>query len=183
MRPWAIGGGSTGDPLALPDNIETALDLAFGLQGDNRERFERALIYLEHGKSVRDESRSLAYIAFVMAIEALMDKPERCEVCDQTLLERHKECAGCGQPVFSTTRAFREFLETHAPIIRREPGIRTRLYGLRSDLAHGNDVMLHDMSALTMYTRYTGEEFTLESALDIIAGTALRNWLHSRASS
>ena len=174
--------GVTGDPLELPDDIETALDLAFDLRGEDRERFQRALIYLEHAKSVLEESRSLAYIALVMAIEALMDKPERCEACDQALLEKKPRCAACGQPVFSTTRTFREFLETHAPIIRDEPGIGNRLYGLRSDLAHGNDVMRHDMSALTMYARYAEEEYTLESTLDMIAGTAIRNWLHSRVS-
>ncbi len=61
----------TGDPLVLPDDIELALDIALSLRGEDRERFNRALIYLEHAKSVGSESRSLAYIALVMAIEAL----------------------------------------------------------------------------------------------------------------
>jgi len=170
-----------GDSLALPDNIMPALDLAFGLRDEDRERLDRALIFFEQGKSVWRESRSLSYIAHVIAIEALMDRPERCEVCDQALLEENERCNTCDQALLGTTRAFREFLETHAPVIREEPYTRNRLYRLRSDLAHGNDVILGDMFPSSGVGEHAREESILEETLHSIAGTAIRGWLHSRA--
>jgi hypothetical protein len=170
-----------GDPLMLPDDIERNLDIGFSLGREDLGRFNRALIFLEHAKSVGSESRSLAYISLVMAIEALMDKPQKCRICDQALLESVSRCSACGQPVFGTTQAFRKFMENHAPIIRGEPGIRNRLYSLRSALAHGEDVMLADASPLAIFGTYVREEAELESRLYLIAGAAVRSWLQSRA--
>ncbi len=172
--------GVTGESLALPDDVERALDLAFGLGAHDRKRLERALIYLGHAKSVWYESQSLSYVGHVMAIEALVDKPERCEVCRQAILQQGTRCRACSQAMFGTTRAFKEFLETHAPAIHDEPGVRNRLYALRSALAHGYEVMLRDLSPLTSIGWYSRQESELEATLQRISGAAIRSWLHSR---
>ncbi len=109
-----------------------------------------------------------------------MDKPKQCKVCDQALLEEVGRCSACSQPMFGTTRAFREFIDVHAPIIRGQPRIRDRLYSLRSDLAHGNDLMLADMSPLAIFSTNVRGESELEFMLYTIAGTAVKSWLHSK---
>ena len=112
-----------------------------------------------------------------------MGKPDRCQTCGQPLPETTEKCEACGQTRFKVTKKFGEFLDAHVPFIR-EPlwaWVRNVLYGVRSDLAHGNDVMHRDMAPLTVISVKLSREFSIERATRHVAATAIRNWLVSRS--
>ncbi len=171
-----------GKGITLPDDIENSLDLVFGLEGERRRQFERAAAYFDQAETVWWDSNSLGYVALVTALESRMKKPERCEVCRQPLAAAMERCTRCNQPRYRTTRQFIEFLETYAPGIRDLAFEKDVLYGVRSDLAHGNDVMHADMMPLFLFSAQQLRESRLHLMLQRVAATAIVNWLRAQVS-
>lgn len=172
--------GAVGDALVLPDDIGASLDAAIGLRSDDWARFQRAIAYYDLAQTVSWDSNSLAYIALVTAVEALVGDPERCPTCRQPAADAVERCATCGLPRFRVMRHFREFLEEHAPFPSDQLWARDLLYGMRSDLAHGRDVMDRDLRPLSMFSLQAMSEDVLSNAVHRMAGTAIRSWLRSR---
>lgn len=180
---YGHGRTAGGGILSLPDDLDRSLDIALVLADDEtRTRLFRSVSYLDHAEAIWAHSSSLSFIGLVVAVESLMDKPERCPACNQPLPEAVERCTECGQVRFGTTRKFREFLETRVPFIDK-PGwewARRFLYGFRSDLAHGNDIMYADLSPLATFSMESMQERELMERSGHIVFTAIRNWLHSR---
>jgi hypothetical protein len=172
-----------GKELTLPDDIKNSLDIVLGLDGERRRQFERAAAYFDQAETVWWDSNSLGYVALVTALESLMEKPERCESCNQSLAAAMERCDRCNQPRYRTTRQFMEFLETYAPDIGGLGFEKDVLYGVRSDLAHGNDVMDADMMPLFLFSTRQLKESRLHLMLQRVAATAIVNWLRAQVGS
>lgn len=169
-------------PLKFPDNLENSFDLAFGLNEQDWKRFFMACSWYYQAQAIWRESNSSSFVALVSAIECLIDKPERCLDCGQTITEGIEKCDHCGQPRYRVTKKFREFLEKYVPFLEeRFSKERKLLYEVRSKLSHGLNLLVRDLEPWYIIMDVRAEEQdTLQRNLYFITRTAIYNWLWNR---
>jgi len=64
-----------------------------------------------------------------------------------------EKCSACGQPKFEITKKFKAFLKQYVPRIEEDfPDEFKAIYRMRSDLAHGLDLLTADLE----YWNYFG---------------------------
>jgi hypothetical protein len=173
--------GHTYRSLDLPDNLELSLDRALSLSENEWLRFYMACVWFAQGRKLWTESPSSAFIGLVIAMECLVDKPEQCIDCHQPTAIATERCSTCGQPKFEITKHFRAFLEEHVPFLA-EPDwaqIRNRLYRVRSELAHGLDLLMRDLDPSFQINVRAAEQDHLQRNLHFLTRIAILNWLHS----
>lgn len=128
-----IGLGSNAD-FELPEEIDRLVIAFDALSAENRACFNRACYWYRKGNDAWVVSRSLAFVALVSAIEALIDEPKAggttCEACGKA--------TGAGP-----TAAFRSILEHLVPG-PHSGKFRSDLYRRRSKLAHGDRLLAAD---------------------------------------
>lgn len=151
--------------FCIPDNIESLLSKILNLPAEQRKRFDLACTWLAMARDISPASSSAAYISMVAAIEALLDK-------------KSETCHECGQPKFSVTKKLKEFLQRFVPGIEAQE--LNRIYRVRSDLAHGLDLLLRDLGQLGMTSPGAASEMTLQYTTLQVAKIAVLNWLQSQ---
>jgi hypothetical protein len=155
------------DRLDIPTTFEQLVAAYFALSIADREKFSRSAYWFQFARETWSRSRSAAFIAFVSAVEALMDsdieKQERCETCKQRI---------GGGP----TAKFAELLDRLAPAAAIVPENRKAYYGLRSALTHGDKLLQNDISIWGMGLTATDEQRELRALAQIVQ-IALHNWL------
>jgi hypothetical protein len=160
--------GIDGLPLRLPDNLDESICAYRALSRDNRAKFDRAAFWLDISRANWETSVSVTFAALVSAIEALTERGEShsfvCPVCKQK---------GTHEPMGATKR-FLQFLKAHAS--KKQLG---RMYGLRSDILHGTDLMLIDQGRDFGWGPPSSEEMDMVRELWSAATAAIRNWLRN----
>ena len=155
--------------LALPDSSERFLDKVSSLGVNDAKAFEVASIWFAQVKNLWPRAQSCALMALVSSIEALLDK-------------QHETCVACGQPKYGVTKKFKEFLKQHVPDVeKRFPEEFKAMYDMRSGIAHGNYVLMGDLSPWN----YFGDPLQqwqdrVQRNTHSITATAIRNWVLSR---
>lgn len=155
--------------VTLPDSIENYLDRVFALKGQDAEKFEIASTWFSQVRALWRHSSSSALIAVVSAIEALLDK-------------NSESCKECGQPRFEIAKKFKAFLKEFVPGIEEVfPQESKAIYKMRSDVAHGNALLVADLE----YWNYFGTPLQqwqndFQRNTFHITATALRNWVLAR---
>jgi hypothetical protein len=125
-----IGTETTFD---VPDCLPLVLDNLDAVDASVRERFLRACYWLDQSGQVWSHSRSLSYLATITAIETLALHPP----------EAADPCPTCGKDrAPGPTRRFKAFVERFAGSLPSKE--RAALYSLRSQLAHGHDLLATD---------------------------------------
>jgi hypothetical protein len=118
-----------GDLLRVPTDLDAQICGYIELSPDHREKFDRALSWLDMSARQWSASVSAAFAALVSAIEALTERGDR----------HHFNCPVCGKQTQheepGATRRFKDFIETYAA----DAGTvrRGKVYPLRSDILHG----------------------------------------------
>jgi hypothetical protein len=126
------------------------------------------------------ESRSSAFITLVSALECLALEKEVCKYCKQPFIENVDLCQQCGQPRYRVTVHFHEFLKKYVPGIDNFPKEKKAIYQIRSQLAHGTDLLQADLEPWNFLVDGKEEEQgRLQSNLFSIARLAIYNWLHT----
>jgi hypothetical protein len=125
-------GISVGDTLTIPALMAGALDCFFSMDLDERSKFLRACYWFALSGELWPTSHSASFTALVQSIEVLVPRATgggECPSCKKQL--------GPGP-----TRLFSDFVETYAS--NTDEKERRRLYGKRSALSHGNDLLVDD---------------------------------------
>ncbi len=106
---------------------------------------------------------------------------EVCRTCNQPLLENADDiCASCGQPRYRVTKHFQDFLKKYFPYIDQFPKEKKTLYQVRSQLAHGMDLLQADLEPWKfLFDAKVQEQNNLQRNLYFIVGIAIYNWLHT----
>ena len=173
------------NPLTLPDSLEQSLDKAFSLSGATWRKFFMACSWYAQYRHTWEESHSSAFIALVTALECLAQEKEVCRTCSQPILENEEDiCPSCGQPRYRVTKHFQDFLKKYFPFIDQFPKEKKILYQVRSQLAHGMDLLQADLEPWKfLFGAKEQEQNTLQRNLYYIVRIAVYNWLHSATSS
>ena len=152
--------------LALPASIDQYLDKVSSLPGGLADSFERATVWFAQMHDLWPRASSAALVAAVTAIETLLAKDA-------------ERCSGCGQPKYSITRKFKEFLRIYVPGVEsRFPDEFAAIYKTRSSFAHGERILMADLRPWQIFgdaLQQWQAEFQ-RNTYRIIA-TALRNWV------
>lgn len=166
--------GHDGRGLRVPSNLDQSICSYEALSAQNRVKFDRAAFWFGTATGMRDVSISASFAGFASAIESLTSRGKRHDF---------KFCPVCGKPgkheVPGATRLFKNFLATYAPDASLAKD-RDRMYGLRSAILHGSDLMELDQCVPIMgWSPWGHEERELYNGMWRVTRTALRNWLKS----
>ena len=159
------------DVLVLPDSLSQMLDKTDRLPFAERQRFLRAVRWFYAARYLHFHLISSCFVALVCAIESLTPGPEQQIICP--------ECKKDRSP--GPTQRFQDFVETYAPTSDPQGRNKKWLYKIRSDLAHGRDLLRFDSSPWDWSLNTTS--MTEREALDdlfSIARKIIVNWLRNR---
>jgi hypothetical protein len=154
----AFSGIEMGRGLEVPDSLEESLTRFVRLDGEDADRFFRALFWLELHSRQWNLSESASFGSLATAIETLMPPPAE----------------GVGP-----TRHFRDLLEKFAPGGGDMEKRRSRMYGVRSAISHGGKLLRGDLHWFEGGLIPTSlDERSLHSDLLHVTRVALINWLY-----
>ena len=136
-----------------------------------RAKFDRAAYWLSMASRQWEDSISASYASLVSAAEALTSEngTKHSVFCDKCGENRAHDVPGA-------TEKFRSFFEKYTP----DPGLRERrskMYGLRSKILHGSDLMQLDQGRAIGWDPPWWNEREMNTELWGLMRTAARNWL------
>jgi hypothetical protein len=169
---YYANAGHDGRPLRVPSDLDDSICRYRDLSEMNRAKFDRASFWMEMASRHSDSSLSSSFASLVSAVEALTERG----------IQHRVYCDECGTHVPhdfpGPTGLFRSFFETYAPgrSLRKR---RNQMYGLRSGILHGSDLMQIDEDLAFGLDPPGWNESELHSELWSITRLAMRNWLRN----
>lgn len=161
--------GVDGSPMTMPACLPGIFDDLEKVSDQVKERFLQSCYWLDRSSASWPVSTSLSYLSLVNSIETLVASGPR------------QECPHCHKDMSpGPTRLFREFVDRHAPDAK---GVsRARLYELRSDLVHGEHLLLGDRPGWTGgFEPARLRQDDLRREMYSIARVAIINWFREQA--
>lgn len=166
--------GHDGRPLNVPSDLDESICRYRALSHEYRDRFNRALFWLDIASRHWASSMSSSFAALVTAIEALTARGTAhklyCPECDDV---RTHEMPG-------PTALFRNFFETYAPGASQKQR-RTEMYDLRSSISHGSALIAFDEGRAIGWDPPWSRQRDLHWELWSITRIAMRNYLSNPA--
>ena len=162
--------GYDGKPLRVPSDLDESICLYRQLGQADREKFNRALFWLDVASRQWTTSMSSSFASLVSAIESLTERGKIHRVyCDECGEEREHDAPG-------PTAQFRNFFETHAPGSSLKER-RNEMYSLRSSISHGDQLIAFDEGRAFGWDPPWAKQNELHRELWSITRIALRNYL------
>ena len=156
--------------LRVPSDLDESIFLYFQLLPTNRAKFDRATFWMDIASRQWTNSVSSSFASLVSAVESLTDRGTIHRVYCQ-------ECKGHSQhEVPSATERFRAFFDKYAPGDALKSH-RSRMYGLRSGILHGSELMQVDQDLAFGWDPPWWNERELHEELWRLTRVAVRNWL------
>jgi hypothetical protein len=143
-----------GRNLQVPNDLDESICFYMQLSASNRLRFDRASFWIDMASRQWNVSYSASFASLVIAVEALAKRTD------------------------AATRRFNNFLDTYASGSSLADQ-RNAMYGLRSDILHGSDLMLMDQTARLDWSPPQEIERELMEQLWRLTQIATRNWLRA----
>jgi len=163
--------GLDGLGLRVPDDLDESICRYQSLPTALRAKFDRAAYWLSMASRQWEDSMSASYASLVSAAEALApaDRTSHSVYCDKCKKNRTHDLP-------SASDKFQSFFEKYTP----DPGLRERrskMYGLRSKILHGSDLMQLDQGRAIGWDPPWWNEREMNTELWGLMRTAARNWL------
>jgi hypothetical protein len=163
------------DQLRVPTDLDAQICGYLDLSPDHREKFDRALFWLDTSHRQSTVSVSTAFAALVSAIEALTERGDphqfNCPICRKQT--QHEERGA--------TRRFKDFIDTYAPNVGTIS--KNKMYDLRSGIVHGSKLIEIDYALAFGWDPPWFDQRETHWELSTITRIALREWLKSHAAS
>jgi hypothetical protein len=171
-EPYYAQIGIDGTPLGVPSDLDDSIFCYLGLAPDFRERFDRALFWLDQASRAWVSSMSSSFASLASAIEALTVRGAIHKV----------HCPECGEDrphdVPGPTALFRGFFETYAPGLSQKKR-RSEMYDLRSSISHGSGLIAFDEGRAMGWDPPWHNHQELHHELWTLTRIAMRNYLRS----
>jgi hypothetical protein len=163
--------GNDGRGLRVPDDLDDLICRYQNLLPTLKPKFDRATYWLSMASRQWEDSMSASYASLVSSAEALMteESSKHTMYCEQCKENRSHDVPGA-------TQKFRAFFEKYTP----DPGLRERrnkMYGLRSKILHGSDLMQLDQGHAFGWDPPWWDEREMTTELWTLMRIAARNWL------
>jgi Apea-like HEPN len=155
----------------VPHDLDDLICQYQKLRTPLQAKFDRATYWLSMARRQWEDSMSASYASLVSAAEALTTagSGKHNVYCEQCKKIRSHDVPGA-------TEKFRAFFQKYAPGSGLSEG-RSKMYGLRSKILHGSDLMQLDQGrALGWDPPWRNEEETNEELWTLMR-IAARNWL------
>jgi hypothetical protein len=165
----AVGLGGRG--LLVPDDLDESICRYQSLPAAPKAKFDRAAYWLSMASRQWEDSMSASYASLVSAAEALTPEwgAKHFVHCDECRKKVSHDVPGA-------TEKFRSFFEKYTPDPELK-GRRGRMYGLRSKILHGSDLMQLDQGRAISLDPPWWNEQEMTTELWGLMRTAARNWL------
>jgi hypothetical protein len=165
--------GHDGRGLRVPDDLDDLIYRYQNLPPMLQAKFDRATYWLSMASRQWQDSMSASYASLVSSAEALttQESSKHIVYCEQCKENRSHDVPGA-------TEKFRAFFEKYTP----NPGLRERrsqMYGLRSKILHGSDLMQLDQGRAVGWDPPWWNEREMNTELWTLVRIAARNWLMS----
>ena len=154
--------------VGIPIDLSDTLKGFYGLGVGDRAKFLRASYWYQLAYRMFHTSQTAGFLALINAVEALVVQPKGGD-----------QCPACRKQIEGPTERFRAFLEKFAPM----PGddadrVRKGLYGLRSNMTHGDLVFDTDSGGFSWGSSPLASNQRHQYRMaTIIVEVALNNWL------
>jgi hypothetical protein len=164
--------GLDGSALRVPSDLDESICRYRDLAPEFRERFDRALIWLDNASRAWTSSMSSSFASLVSAIEALTVRGAVHRVyCAECNAERDHDVPG-------PTALFKNFFETYAPGLSQRKQ-RDQMYRLRSRILHGDELIAFDEGRAIGWDPPWSNQNDLHRELWTITRIAMRNYLRN----
>ena len=162
--------GNDGRGMRLPADLDESIVRYRNLTPSDREKFDRALYWMDVASSQWTISMSASFASLVSAIESLTDRGAIHSVyCKQCREYRDHDVPG-------PTAQFRNFFETYSPgqSLKKR---RNDMYRMRSGILHGSHLIAFDEGLAHGWDPPWNEQRELHAELWQLSQVALRSWL------
>jgi hypothetical protein len=150
-----------GRNLQVPTDLDDSIRLYLQLPRIDRQRFDKASFWIDMAFRQWTISLSACFASLVTAVEALAKHSENPR----------------GLPPSGPTKRFKDFIKTYS--FDTSAKEREAMYGLRSDILHGDDLMMMDENAHLNWSPPDEIERNLLDRLWRLTRIAARNWLRA----
>jgi hypothetical protein len=156
------------DEIIFPDCASRAIQAYSQLDTKTKVKIDAITQLIDNGLALIGRMKSLSFLSFVSAIEALQKMAPTEEV---------SHCEKCGQLKYEVSKRFVDFLSYYVSSSDEDIKIYRKIYGMRSEIAHKGGLLLGD--AHRNWSRQTAQdrEFKLHKITAQIARVSLVNWL------
>jgi Apea-like HEPN len=163
--------GLDGRGLRVPDDLDDSIYRYQNLRPTMQAKFDRAAYWLSMASRQWEDSMSASYASLVSAAEALTPEggTKHFVYCEECKDKRAHDAPGA-------TAKFRSFFEKYTPDTGLEKR-RSKMYGLRSKILHGSDLMQLDQGRAFGWDPPWWSEREMNWELWGLVRTAARNWL------
>lgn len=166
--------------IHFPDTLDELFSIYFALDGDRKQAFYAACHLWAQGLELRIRAPSMALVAFVSAIETLvnfMDNPgPSCQECGAP--SSIEICKDSRAPRYRLTSRFKQFLKEFAG-----SGLKcaAKLYKYRSNISHDGDLLREELLDSGFTKGGDDEQMIFRHEINKVTHIALVNWLISQA--
>ena len=155
----------------MPSDLDELICRYQNLPSNLQAKFDRATYWFSMASRQREDSMSASYASLISSAEALTsdESTKHSVYCEQCKQDRTHDVPGA-------TEKFRAFFEKYTP----DPGLRERrskMYGLRSKILHGSDLMQLDQRRAFGWDPPWWNEREMTTELWTLMRIAARNWL------
>lgn len=169
--------------ITFPDTINACLDNFFHLNEKTFKKVKSISSLICDGIEISDSKRTLAFLAYVSAIEALVDIEAddneiefSCKSC-KSIKNSPYVCQQCSNPIWGISQKFYKHLEKFVAGGKKSSKKYRKIYNLRSKIVHQGRLFLSDYELSFKDMDKKEDELLMKIETLQVVRVCLVNWL------
>lgn len=119
-----------------------------------KQYFDAAIVLINNGTKIRNEMKSLSFLAFISSIETMTSLVTKlnseeieieCHSC-KSIKKSKYSCKSCGKPIWGVSQQIKIYLEKYLSADKKLKTSINKLYNYRSKIAHAGSLLTGDIS-------------------------------------
>lgn len=170
--------------ISFPETIIPCLDNYYALSSSTQKKIKSTIFLICDGLDISDYKRSLSFLSYVSAIEALTniefsdkDVEFECNNC-KSISSSPYNCPECGRPIWGIKAKFKNFLAKFVAGADESISKYNKIYNLRCKIAHTGQLLIGDYEfGLENYREKKDNEWLMKLETLQLTRLSLTNWL------
>lgn len=169
--------------IKFPETIFSCLDSYYALSKKTSRKIKSSIALICDGIDISEHKRSLAFLSFVSAIEALIELEYSSKIIDyecsscKYLTNSPYSCPECGRPIWGIKAKFREFLKKFVAGSSKSIQTFSKIYNLRSQITHQGQLFIGDYEFSLRNRKKKDNDWLMKHKTLQLARLAINNWL------